>query len=183
LKVKTPGGPRLVVQPIGYPRLLGPASSSGDHDLQRILASARALAAERSRGASADAALVKLATTLTNDLARDLQHCFHVRSRRTLHARERAAIGVRPTSHAFPEARTAADADIRVDGAAGTFVLLGKNSRVHFFNREGRHVTSVRFQGEAIRARLDSGRWRPAEAAEIAQFRQRVAGGGPTLDR
>ena len=77
---------------------------------------------------------------------------------------------MRPTAHAFPEARAASDDAIWVDRAAGTFVLLGKNSRVHFFNGAGRHVTSVRFTGDAIRARLDTGAGAPRSPRRLPPF-------------
>lgn len=174
LRVRTPSGPRLVVQPIGDPRLLSPARAAGDLDLQRILAAARA--AVKGTNPRPNVSLEETARSLTNDLARDLEHCFHVRSRRTRHARERAAIGVRPTSHAFPEARAARACDIRVDHSTGAFVLVGRNARVHFFSQDGRHVSSVRFPGTTIRARISTGRWRPALPGEVARFRARVGG-------
>jgi hypothetical protein len=197
LRVRGPASEKLVLHPIADPRLLSPAGPGADGDLHRILAAARsAVRKKTARGrqhkdsaASQDSldsqhslvsphSLVSVARSLAAELARDLQHCFQVRARRTHHARERAADRERPTSHAFPEARSAADESILVDRATRAIVLLGKNARVHFFNGEGRHVTSVRFAGDAIRARIGAGRWRPATPKEISQFRSRLAGDG-----
>ena len=191
MSVRFNGRERLVLHAIGDPRLLDPTNPSSDADFLPILARARAAFGAKNGNGSAGHAvahktresIVGFARAIANDLARDLQHHYRVRAKRTRHAIERSEIGVRPTAHAFPEARAASDDAIRVDRAAGTFVLLGKNSRVHFFNGAGRHVTSVRFTGDAIRARLDTGRWRAALPSEIATFRSLLNGHGPAGGR
>lgn len=174
------GRQRLIFHELGDSRLLDVAGSVADPGLARILSSSRAAArtlpwqTTKKRDPRSGDPFVIFATARAHELARDLQHYFSARSRRTLHAQERSEAGVRPTAHAFPEARSADDDAIRMDTKTKTYVLLGKNSRVHFFNSEGRHVTSVRFAGDAIRARMDTGRWRAATRDEIATFRARV---------
>ncbi|MFN0207755.1 MAG: hypothetical protein ACKVS6_15715 [Planctomycetota bacterium] len=171
---------RLIFHEVGDSRLLDVAGSIADPGLARILSSTRAAARtlpwqniKKREPRTADP-FVTFAASRAHELARDLQHYFSARSRRTQHAQERSEAGVRPTAHAFPEALSAADDAIRLDIKTKTYVLLGKNSRVHFFNSEGRHVTSVRFAGDAIRARVDTGRWRRATRDEIVTFRARV---------
>lgn len=177
LRVRRHGRARVVFHPVADARLLNYAVT--DPDLARLLTNERTAA--RTFGAAAakkvpggNDAAVKFAIGRAHGLARDLQHHYTVRSRRTLHARERAEVGVRPTANAFPEARAAADQQIMIDRKTGTFVLLGKNSRVHFFNKEARHVTSVRFSGEEIRVRIEKNRWCAATPAEIVAFRKQL---------
>lgn len=170
--------PRLVFHPIGDPRLLDYTFT--DPDLAKILTSERNAARthpahiHKKRPAPAQDRSIQFAVARAHALARDLQHHYSVRGRRTMHARERAEVGERPTANAFPEARSAPDAAIFIDQKTGTFVLLGKNSRVHFFNKTARHVTSVRFPGEEIKTRIDKNRWRAAAAPEIRAFREQL---------
>ncbi|MBK9387404.1 MAG: hypothetical protein IPN34_21530 [Planctomycetes bacterium] len=105
------------------------------------------------------------------DFARDLDHHYRVAGRRTWHARERSDQGSRPTESAFPEARRAASERILEDSSEGTIVVLGKNGRVHVFARDGRHVTSVRMQGDEIRRRRTTKRWRDAAPSVLEHFR------------
>ncbi|MBL8692933.1 MAG: hypothetical protein JNJ88_02435 [Planctomycetes bacterium] len=182
LAVRRPNHWRLVLHPISDPRLLGAAAAADDPDLAEILATCRSALRKRVRGAgraseAPDPSVRALTSALANDLARDFAHRYHVRGRRTRHAVERAEIGVRPTAQAFPDARAASDSDFLVDVKTGTVVVLAKNSRVHFFNPEGKHVSSVRFTGEAIRARQETGRWRAAHPGELTLFRARLAAG------
>ncbi|MBL8897708.1 MAG: hypothetical protein JNM84_08770 [Planctomycetes bacterium] len=105
------------------------------------------------------------------DFARDLDHHYRVAGRRTWHARERSDQGSRPTESAFPEARRAAPERILEDASEGTIVVLGRNGRVHVFARDGRHVTSVRMQGDEIRRRRSTKRWRDAAPNVLEHFR------------
>ncbi len=178
LAVRDGAHTKLVLHPIGDARLLDAGASPVALHLAPILATARSALSGRARGAATTEALRRAASPAAHDLVRDLQHHFQIRGRRTAHAVERAEIGVRPTAQAFPDARAASDDAIRFDRETHTIVLLGRNGRVHFFNGEGRHVSSVRYPGEAIRARIDVGRWREATAAEVARFRARVPANG-----
>ncbi|MBI3819153.1 MAG: hypothetical protein HY286_10715 [Planctomycetes bacterium] len=178
LRLRKGGRERVLFHPIGDARLLGFASL--DSDLARLLAAERSTArtqpAHSIKKREPDGAdyLIQFATGRAHALSRDLQHHYSARGRRTLHARERAEVGERPTSMAFPEARAARDQSIYIDRKTATYVLLGKNSRVHFFNKKAAHVTSVRFSGEEITTRIDKGRWRPADAREISLFREQI---------
>jgi hypothetical protein len=48
--------------------------------------------------------------------------------------------------------------------------VLGPKNRVHVFNDDARHVTSVVYPGETVRARTLRGKWRKAQADELARF-------------
>jgi hypothetical protein len=183
---------KLVFHELGDARLLDMAGSVADPGLARILTHARAAARTHPwqhtsrKPAGASDPFREFAVAHAHELARDLQHYYSARSRRTRHAQKRVEGGMRPTAHAFPEARAASDEDIRIDQQTKTYVLLGRNSRVHFFNKQLQHVTSVRFAGEAIRARIDTNRWRRATKDEVVAFRtllERWGGSGHTERR
>lgn len=181
LRVRRGSRERLVFHPVGDARLLGVAGAALDPDLSRILANAHTAArthpaAPARRGGETRHAdrILQFARGAAARIARDLQHHFSVRGRRTLHARERATGGARPTANAFPEARSAQDEMIWMDVKTHTFVLLGKNGRVHFFSEDGRHVTSVRFGGAEIESRVEKQRWRRAAPSEIKLFREAI---------
>jgi hypothetical protein len=56
-----------------------------------------------------------------------------------------------------------------------TRVDLGARGRTHVFNREGKLVTSVRYNPTAIERRRQNGVWRLAAAQEVQDLRQRLA--------
>ena len=59
--------------------------------------------------------------------------------------------------------------------------MRGKRGRVHVFAPDGRHVTSLSLEPDAVDRRVRRGRWRPASDEERADFRRsldRVARSG-----
>jgi hypothetical protein len=61
------------------------------------------------------------------------------------------------------------------DGRRGTVVVLGPNHRVHVFSTEGRHITSLLLDKEAVRRRQRRERWEPLGAEALAAFRAGLA--------
>ncbi|MBZ0151279.1 MAG: hypothetical protein K8J09_07075, partial [Planctomycetes bacterium] len=111
---------------------------------------------------------------LLQDLARQLQGRTRSAGRRTQHGLERSEEGQRPTSRAYPDAGEANDAAILWDVDQSTIIVLGGKGRVHVFTPQGKHVTSVMMQGQAIERRRHMGRWRQAEPEERGEFRIQI---------
>ena len=103
-------------------------------------------------------------------LARRLEKGRRSRDRRTQHAQERHESGGRPTDMAVADLRRAGPEQILFDVHKETLVILGDRGRTHFFNREGKHVTSVRYKPPAIERRRTKGTWRPASIEERARL-------------
>ncbi len=113
---------------------------------------------------------------LLRELARRLSQDAKNRTRKTEHARDRSDEG-RPTTMAFPEARSAREQHVYMDNEEQTIVVVGKKGRIHVFSPDGRHVTSVVMPPPNVRQRVKSGRWRLAEPHERASFRQALGNG------
>jgi hypothetical protein len=107
-------------------------------------------------------------------LARRLERDARSRDRRTRHAQLRHASGARPTRKAIDDAREAGPEGLMVDERSGTVVVLGDRGRTHFFTREGRLVSSVRYNKDAVARKIKLELWRPASADEAAAFRERL---------
>jgi len=101
------------------------------------------------------------------------------RERRTGHAEERRK-QQRPVQSALREALKARPETTLVDQHEGTLVVLGKRGRVHVFSPDGRHVTSLSLEPDAVDRRIRRERWRPAtpEEAEALQENLRATSGG-----
>ncbi len=104
-------------------------------------------------------------------LARRLRQDHRSRGRRTRHAEQRHGSGERPTRKALEDLAAAASSDIFRDERTGTLVILGERGRTHFFNTEGKLVSSVRYSRDAIEGKLKNGLWRQATAPEIETIR------------
>jgi hypothetical protein len=104
-------------------------------------------------------------------IARRLEKDVRARGRRTQHAQERHASGERPTRMARADARRADLAGVLIDERNDTVVVLGERGRAHFFTRDGRLVSSVRYGREAIERKRKLGLWRAATPAEAEAFR------------
>lgn len=111
---------------------------------------------------------------LLEEFARQLEHRSRNAGRRTQHGLERSEAGQRPTSRAYPDAGEANDESILWDVDQATVVVVGPKGRVHVFTPDGKHVTSVVMQGDAIGRRRNMGRWRLAEPEERGEFRINV---------
>ncbi len=111
---------------------------------------------------------------ILSGLARRLERDQRSRSRRTRHAQRRHASGQRPTRKALDDARVAGDGAVLLDERSDTLVVLGDRGRTHFFTREGQHVSSVRYSGEAIERKLRLEQWRPAPAEALEVLRAKL---------
>jgi hypothetical protein len=109
-------------------------------------------------------------------LSRNLDHIFRTRERRTQHSQERHQNRGRPASTALGDALHAAPESIYRDVEERTWVVLGPKNRVHVFNDDARHVTSVVYPGETVRARTLRGKWRKAQAEELTRFLEALRG-------
>jgi hypothetical protein len=107
---------------------------------------------------------------ILQDLRRVLERSGRQSGRRTKHAVERRREN-RPTHAAIQDAWAAADADLLADETRGTMIVLGPRGRAHAFTPEGRHVTSLILDREALSRRVARKRWRPATRAEIEALR------------
>jgi hypothetical protein len=112
-------------------------------------------------------------------MARSLAQAGRQTSRRTAHAEERRE-DQRPTSKALEDAAAASDENVLWDAYRNTVVVVGPRNRIHVFSREGRHVTSLGLDTEAVRNRLRRQRWQQLAGEDLAQFRSRVAAASGT---
>jgi len=106
-------------------------------------------------------------------IARSLEQAGRQTCRRTAHVEERR-VDRRPTSKALEDAAGAPDEDVLWDAHRNTVVVVGPKNRVHVFSREGRHVTSLVLDAEAVRIRLRRQRWQRFTGEGLTQFRSRV---------
>ena len=66
----------------------------------------------------------------------------------------------------------AGEDQVLVDAREGTLVVVGERGRTHFFNAEGKLVTSVRYPPSAIARRRRTGRWAAAPRERIDRLRE-----------
>jgi hypothetical protein len=104
-------------------------------------------------------------------LARGIEHIYRQRGRRTKHAQQRAEDVRRPTHKALEEAMRVHPERLQADDENGTFIVLGARGRIHVYADDGKHVTSLSLQPDAIQKRIATGRWRPVTKAEWSRFR------------
>lgn len=114
--------------------------------------------------------LMRKVPGILQDLRRVLERSGRQSGRRTKHAVERRREN-RPTHAAIQDAWSATDADLLADETRGTLIVLGPRGRAHAFTPEGRHVTSLILDREALSRRIARRRWRPATPAEIQTLR------------
>jgi hypothetical protein len=119
---------------------------------------------------------------LVNALARRLEKGARGKERRTQHAERRHQEGDRPTRMALADLAQAKLEDLFFDTRRETMIVLGERGRTHFFNRDGKLVTSVRYETSAIEKRRNKGIWRPAVAAEVTELREKAKGPLAALD-
>jgi len=146
------------------------ATRRGLEEVSLIKASRRRRFVERHR----------VVMTTIHRLAKNLERIFRQRERRTHHAEERHANRGRPASSALRDALEAAPQSIYRDVEEQTWVVLGPKNRVHVFNDEAVHITSVVYPGETVRARTTRGKWREPRPEERSAFqaalRRRASG-------
>ena len=117
---------------------------------------------------------------LVNALARRLEKGARGKERRTQHAERRHREGDRPTRMALADLARATPESLFFDTRRETLIVLGDRGRTHVFNRDGKLVTSVRYDPAAILKRRHHGIWRPAAAGEVTALREKAM--GPAAD-
>ena len=105
------------------------------------------------------------------------------RCRRTRHASERHLSRSRPTGLAVKDARETPVERWLMDVRQGTWVVLGDRGRTHFFNEDGKLVSSVRYRRDAIDRKRRAGAWKPAAAADVHRLRNRLVGDSGDVER
>jgi hypothetical protein len=128
------------------------------------------------RGASDSARAMKSAFTevphLLRRFARSLERGGRLHVRRTHHAEERH--GDRPVHKALDDALHAQSDGLFFDERRGTFIVCGRQGRVHAFSPDGRHVTSLVMQPGSVEFRVRTRRWRALGAEESAELKSRL---------
>lgn len=114
--------------------------------------------------------LMRKVPGILHDLRRVVERAGRQSERRTRHAAERR-LENRPTHAALRDAWRAPDADLLADETRGTLIVLGPHGRAHAFTPEGKHVTSLILDREALSRRIARRRWRPATPEEIRGLR------------
>jgi hypothetical protein len=117
------------------------------------------------------AALLEAVPGILRKLARDLASGERRKERRTSHAEHRRRQS-RPVPAALRDARRARPEQTLVDEHEGTVVVLGRRNRVHVFSPDGRLVTSLSLEPDAVGRRLRRERWRRASSDERTAFRK-----------
>ncbi len=170
------GGTRLTLNRIGA-EAAGWLEAHPEHGFSQALQAARARLAQiedelaqRSPSAARRSELMRKVPGILHDLRRVLERSGRQQERRTKHAVERRREN-RPTHAALQDAWSAADADLLADETRRTMIVLGPRGRAHAFTPEGRHVTSLILDREALSRRLARKRWRQATPAEIQALR------------
>ncbi|HEX3131744.1 MAG TPA: hypothetical protein VH394_30690 [Thermoanaerobaculia bacterium] len=107
-------------------------------------------------------------------LARRLEKGWRGEERKTQHARVRHREGDRPTRMALADFARATPENLLFDTRRETLVVVGDRGRAHVFNREGKLVTSIRYNPAVIEKRRQNGMWRPAAREEVEEVRQRL---------
>lgn len=116
---------------------------------------------------------------ILKEMARAFERIGRKTERRTAHAEQRR-VDNRPTSKALEDSASAHDDNILWDNHRHTVVVVGQRNRVHVFSPEGRHVTSLMLEGEAIRNRLRRRRWRQLTGDPLERFSAAV---GRNIDK
>jgi hypothetical protein len=170
------GGTRLTLNRIG-PEASAWLDAHPEHGFAQALQAARGRIAQIEDGLALGAVtparrseLMRKIPGILQDLRRVLERSGRQSERRTKHAVERRREN-RPTHAAIQDAWAAADVDLLADETRGTMIVLGPRGRAHAFTPEGRHVTSLILDREALSRRLARKRWRPATRAEIEALR------------
>lgn len=111
---------------------------------------------------------------LVSALARRLEKGWRGEERKTQHARVRHREGDRPTRMALADFARATPENLLFDTRRETLVVVGDRGRAHVFNKEGKLVTSIRYNPAVIEKRRQNGMWRPAAREEVDEVRQRL---------
>jgi hypothetical protein len=109
---------------------------------------------------------------ILHHLSRNLDRIFRQRQRRTHHSQSRHLDRQRPASSALRDALQARPESIYRDVEEKTWVVIGPKNRVHVFNDDALHVTSVVYPGETVRQRTTRGKWRVPPSEERSAFQE-----------
>lgn len=107
------------------------------------------------------------------NLAKTLEKAGRQRGRRTIHA-EGHPVSQRPTASAREDTLSAPDDHFLWDEHRHTVVVVGPRNRVHVFSPQGRHITSIVLEAEAVKKRLRRKRWTRLSGETLQQFRGSV---------
>lgn len=110
---------------------------------------------------------------LLKGLARRLERMGRQARRRTSHAEIRRG-DLRPTYKALEDAASASPERILWDARRKTVVVLGPRHRAHVFSPEGKHITSLILDGEAVESRIRRNRWVILDAELLRRFKGAV---------
>ena len=170
-------GMNVINSVLGTSGLTGILTKMSDEWLYSTVTRARSNIAAIGRGASPDGLSERGkqdVLAVLHDLARFLEkNSYHSQSR-TRHAREERTRQDRPIAAALKDLSHARPENFCIDSKTDTMVIIGPHRRTHIFNMEGKLVTSINYEGDEIRKKLQTHRWRPAAPDEIASFRQAV---------
>jgi hypothetical protein len=111
-----------------------------------------------------------------HQLARNLDRIFRQRNRRTGHSQRRHSNRDRPASTALSDALQAEREAIYRDVEEHTWVILGPKNRVHIFNDQAQHITSVVYPGETVRYRTKRGKWLLPKREQALAFQEALRG-------
>jgi len=114
--------------------------------------------------------------TTVRHVAAGVEKIYRQASRRTKHARLRHSDPSRPAGAALRDVLEARTEDFLADTRRNTVVVLGPNGRVHVFNGQGLHVTSLTCSQQEVNRRVQRKIWRPLETAEIEKVRTAIVG-------
>jgi hypothetical protein len=115
------------------------------------------------------------AMSILGRLAQNLDRVFRQRHRRTRHSEARHLDPQRPAASALGDALKAKAGSIYRDVEENTWVVIGPKNRVHVFNPEALHVTSVVYSGETVRQRTTRGKWLLPRPDDLAAFQESLA--------
>lgn len=106
-------------------------------------------------------------------LANSLERKGRQARRRTAHAELRQQ-QQRPVAKAHEDLAAALPEDFCLDRKTQCIVVLGRKGRLHVFNPEARHVTSLQLEGGQLERRFQRQRYVRLEPAALAEFRQKL---------
>jgi hypothetical protein len=110
---------------------------------------------------------------IMRELAGKIERQTRISERRTRHVQVRR-LEKRPTSNAIDDAKAAADEKFLYDKKTDTIIVLGRKNRVHVFNQNGVHITSLAIEKKSIAQRIKKERWEPLSARMRENFKKSI---------
>ncbi len=89
--------------------------------------------------------------------------------RRTKHAQIRSE-QERPIHKAFDDLAAASAADLYLDRARQSIIVVGRKARAHVFSKEGKHITSLTMPADKLDLRIKRKRYAHLPAADAQSF-------------